>query len=234
MTIAKLLTLLAALILVALSHAAALGAQPTQAALVKAWEEIQRKDPDTVMFEKIGEGRYRFKTNRFPFDGELKFLKATVDDTNAAYPLGASQASIDCELVGLSKEVARKYVHSYSKWQETNYLFFDKESGSWMPSGEYRARRALVSAEQANQPRPQEQETMVSALWLTLLMYWGPVLLLTGFWFWIVKRTGVRRQREYMNMGLAHMQRSAEPLERIADALEKKGGEASARGAADE
>src|SRR5215212_5458490 len=80
MTKLKMLTLLCAALLVALSHTPARAAQPSQASLVKAWEEVQREDPETVLFEKTGEGSYKFKTKRFPFDGELKLLKATLND----------------------------------------------------------------------------------------------------------------------------------------------------------
>lgn len=76
---ARLAALLAAVCVIALAQAVA-QAQPSQQSLVEAWEKVQRGDPETLAFEKIGERRYRFRTSRFPFDGELKILKATVDD----------------------------------------------------------------------------------------------------------------------------------------------------------
>lgn len=70
MIIAKLVALCAAVLVIALAHATA-QAQPSQQSLVEAWERLQRSDPETLAFEKIAERRYRFRTSRFPFDGEL-------------------------------------------------------------------------------------------------------------------------------------------------------------------
>jgi hypothetical protein len=239
MTIVKLLTLLCALILVALSHATALGAQPTQAALVKAWEDVQRDDPETVVFEKTGEGSYKFKTNRFPLDGELKVLKATVndwsygdDDGDEGYdvPAGYVMGVIEYDLVGLSDEVTKKYEHSYSSWRMNNTLYFDKEGGEWLSPEKYRAKMAADVKKTSEAHALKEQGKKNTSLWLGLAAWWMPVLVMVCFYAWFMKKTGLKRQREYMNMGLAHMQRSEELLERIAEALEKRDGDAYVRG----
>jgi len=232
MTIAKLLTLLCVLILVALSHAAALGAQPTQAALVKAWEGVQRDDPETVLFEKTGEGSYKFKTNRFPFDGELKLLKATVsdfsygDDDEEGYdvPAGYVMGVIEYDLVGLSDDVVKKYGHSYSGWRMNNTLYFDKQAGEWLSLEKYRAKMAADVKKNADAYALKDKGRKDASLWLGLASLWLPVLAVVVFYVWFMKKTGLRRQREYMNMGVAHMQRSEELLERIAEAIEKQRG----------
>jgi hypothetical protein len=243
MTIAKLLTLICVLLLIALSHAAALGAQPTQAALVKAWEEVQRDDPETVVFEKTGEGSYKFKTKRFPFDGELKMLKATVndysyggggDDDYDAPVQGYVSGVIEYDLVGLSEEVAKKYEHSYSNWRQNNTLYFDEKGGGWLSLEEYRTKRAADVKKMNEAYALQAKSTKDANLWLSLLYWWGPVLGLVAFYIWFMKKTGLRRQREYMSMNMAHMQRSEELLERIADALEKNSRDAYARPGANE
>ncbi|HVF68300.1 MAG TPA: hypothetical protein VM914_11580 [Pyrinomonadaceae bacterium] len=243
MTIAKLLTLLCALILIALSHALALGAQPTQAALVKAWEEVQRDDPETIVFEKTGEGSYKFKTKRFPFDGELKLLKATVndfsygggdDDEDYDVPAGYVMGVIEYDLVGLSDEVTKKYAHSYSNWRQSNTLYFDKEGGGWLSVEKYRAKMAANVKKSADEFARKEQGKKDASVWLTLAVWWAPVLAIVCLYVWVVKKSGIRRQREYMNMGVAHMQRSEELLERIVEALEKRNADAYARPEANE
>ena len=45
---------------------------PTEESLIETWEGFQKSDPKTLIFEKLSGNRYRFKTERFPFDGELK------------------------------------------------------------------------------------------------------------------------------------------------------------------
>lgn len=252
MTKAKLLTLFCAALLLALSHASARAAQATQAGLVKAWEEVQREDPETVTFEKTGEGRYRFKTNRFPFDGELKILKANIND----YSYGDDDSPavnyvtgvIEYDLVGLSEELSKKYAHSIEDWEGSNTLYFDKDGGAWLSADEQRVKmrakykeqldeqqRKKQQEQQQQQLRQQQEQTNKSySLWLNLASWWGPVLLLVAFWVWFFKRTGFRRHREYMNMSVAHMQRVDELLERIAEALEKRNAETYARPEASE
>src|SRR3712207_589982 len=201
MTIAtKLLALLGVLLLVALSHAAALGAQASQASLVKAWEDVQREDPETVTFEKTGEGSYRFKTKRFPFDGELKLLKATIndysyDEEGHGAPSGFVTGVIEYDLVGLSEEVEKKYEHSYFSWQMNNTLYFDVRDGEWLSLDEYRAKSAAATKkaadeQQRQQQRKQQQEESSRGLnlWLNLVSWWGPIIVLVGFWVWFFKK----------------------------------------------
>ncbi|HEV7889561.1 MAG TPA: hypothetical protein VGP08_02925 [Pyrinomonadaceae bacterium] len=242
MTKARLLTLLCAALLVALSHAPARAAQATQAALVKAWEEVQRNDLETVTFEKTGEGRYKFKTNRFPFEGELKILKATVNDwtysgDNEDYDVpvqGYVTGVIEYDLVGLSDEVEKKYARSYSSWQQNNTLYFDKEGGEWFSMEKYRTKMAANAKKTTEAYALKEKSRKDTSLWINVATSLGPLLAVLGMLAWLIKRSGVRRQREYMNMGVAHMQRSEELLERIAEALEKRGADAYARADASE
>src|SRR3712207_3704347 len=137
MTRFRALTLAAALVTLALAAAPARAQhRPTEASLVRAWEDVQKDDPETVTFEKVGERRYRFKTDRFPFDGELRVLKATVDESEGAYadddegglPVSAAGV-VEYELVGLSDDVRKKYEHSFSIWERNNKLFFGRERG---------------------------------------------------------------------------------------------------------
>lgn len=234
MTKVKMLTLLCAALLVALSPAHARAAQPTQASLVKAWEEVQRNDPETVTFEKTGEGRYKFKTDRFPFEGELKILKASVndysyggDDEGYGAPTGYVAGVIEYDLVGLSAEVEKKYERSYSNWQMNNTLYFDKQGGEWLSLDKYRAKMAAATKKASDAQQQAEQGNKSYNIGLSFAIWWGPVLLLMAFYVWYMKKTGIRRNREYMSMSLAHMQRSEELLERIAGALEKRKGEES-------
>ena len=242
MTKAKLLTLLCATLLVAFSHASARAAQPTQASLVKAWEEVQRDDPETVTFEKTGEGRYKFKTNRFPFEGELRLLKANVNDYSYDDDDNDSPASdfitgvIEYDLVGLPEDVSKKYAHSIETWEQNNTLYFDKEGGAWISQDEQRAKtrakyKEILGEQQRKQQEKQQQEQSKKTynVWLGIAYWWGPVLLIIAAWVWFFKRSGFKRHREYLNMSVTHMQRKEELLERIAEALEKRGADAYAR-----
>lgn len=56
-----------------------LWAQPSEDSLNQAWETLQRSDPKIVTLEKLGDRRYKFKTEYFLYAGELKIKDATVD-----------------------------------------------------------------------------------------------------------------------------------------------------------
>ena len=223
MIIAKLVALCAAVLVIALAHATA-QAQPSQQSLVEAWEQLQRSDPETLAFEKIAERRYRFKTNRFPFDGELKILKATIDGATDDFDYGYVQGVIEYDLIGLSEEVVKKYEHSYENWQENNRLTFDKESSAWMSPEQMRVRVA-AKVKQATRTQEEakagEEQARKTATWVNIATWWGPVIALIGFWVWFMRKTGIRRQREYMNAGAVHMQNVEGLLERILEAVER-------------
>lgn len=62
------------------------------------------------------------------------------------------------------------------------------------------------------------------SVFATLLYNWGPILVLIGFWFWIMRKVGGTRQRNYTDRSLAFMDRQEQLLERIATALEQRNG----------
>ena len=211
----------AALLTLAFTCADVRAEQPTQASLVKAWEEIQKDDPETVTFEKVGEQTYRFKTNRFPFDGELKVLKATVQESEYAEDDGAATGVIEYDLVGLSEEVEKRYEHSLARWVATNTLHFDGESRGWLSPEQYYARMSAQSKEAVRTQQQRQQEKEQTGLWIWLASTWGPLFGLAGFWAWLMKRSGLKNQRQYMNMATLHMQRAEEQMERNREHMQR-------------
>jgi hypothetical protein len=197
--------------------------QATQDSLVEAWELVQRGDPETVTFEKLGERRYRFKTNRFPFDGEMKVLKANVTEPPAdrhedeefegLSPEPSATGVIEYDLVGLSDEVAKKYEHSFANWQATHTLYFDAERGAWVTPEAHRARMAEKYREVSRTLEQRERGKEQAGLLLRLATLCAPILLLSAFFVWLFKRTGLRNQREYMNAAALHMQRAEEHMQ---------------------
>lgn len=116
---------------------AILFAIPTEESLIKAWEVFQKRDPKTLVFEKLSKNRYRFKTERFPFDGELKILNITVDKQTSSFEGGFILGVIEVELVDLPKDFLEKYSYSYSAWIQDNILYYDTEEEKWLSDEEY-------------------------------------------------------------------------------------------------
>ncbi len=141
------LTLLLCLFSVSLVGAAE---KPSEESLIKAWEQIQKSNPDTVMFDKIKDRHYKFKITLIPFDGELKINDATID---AAMMMGPYNnyimAVLDVELVGLPKETIMKN-RKYAIWARSNTLYYDKKAGKWLSLEEFQNEIAKINNESSS------------------------------------------------------------------------------------
>lgn len=112
-------------------------ALPTEESLIEAWEGIQKNDPKTLIFEKISDKHYRFTTERFPFDGELRILNVTVDEQASSFEGGFFLGVVEVELIDLPKDFLEKYSYSYSVWIQNNILYYDTEEDKWLSDEEY-------------------------------------------------------------------------------------------------
>lgn len=126
-------------------------AQPTKETLLTAWEAAQKNNPQTIIFEKIEENRYKFKTDILPFDGEVEVINITINDRRLNKEVGGETDKsysnygynivgyVNAELVGIEKENlwGGKYQYSYPIWSENNTLYYDEESAKWLTQKEY-------------------------------------------------------------------------------------------------
>lgn len=111
-----------------------LHAQPTGESLIQAWEKIQKSDPKVVAFEKLGDNHYKFKTDYFPFDGELRIKGVIMDDVGTRQENDYIFGTVQVELVGLPANFLQQYSYNYSVWSRNNTLFYDKKAGNWISS----------------------------------------------------------------------------------------------------
>jgi len=114
-----------------------LQAQETEESLLKAWEEVQKNDSKISIFEKLAEKRYKFKSEHFPFDGELLVLNLTVDDRWNYSEYSSTMGVVEVELVDLPGDFMKKHAYSYSIWAQNNMLYFNKKTQKWMSSKAY-------------------------------------------------------------------------------------------------
>lgn len=110
---------------------------PTEKSLISAWENLQKNDSQTIVFEKLSYNLYRFKTERFPFDGELKMLNITVDEQMSGFEGGFTMGIVETELIDLPEDFLEKYSYSYSAWSQSNILYYDRENEKWLSAKEY-------------------------------------------------------------------------------------------------
>jgi len=160
---------------------------PGKDSLVLAWEQLQREDPLTLSFEKIGEGRYAFHTERFPFDGELLLLNASVDGQAGGFP-GLTVGVVEVELAGVDESFYRKHGMVYGRWTARNQLFWDEASHRWMSADECEFDFA----------RPGHGGILGSILPLFSNFFWLFFLLLTAVFFWWISRHAKRQMNKAM------------------------------------
>jgi len=110
---------------------------PTEDSLITAWEALQKSSANTVTLEKIADRRYKYKTNLFPFDGELKINDATVESMGSGPYNDFTLGLLDVELIDLPKDVPQKYSRKYSMWQRNNTLYYEKKTGKWLSPQEF-------------------------------------------------------------------------------------------------
>ncbi len=116
-----------------------LWAQPSEDSLIQAWETVQKSDPKVVTFEKLGDRKYKFKTEYFPFDGELRIKDAIVGDSGGGMAGDYFMGIIQVELLGFSKDKIEQYNYRYSMWAVNNNLYFDKRLGKWLSAREFQS-----------------------------------------------------------------------------------------------
>jgi hypothetical protein len=62
----------------------------------------------------------------------------------------------------------------------------------------------------------------MDSAWSSVLYSWAPILLMIGFWMYIMRRVGSGKQAVYMERSIAFMDRQEQLLQRIATALEQR------------
>ena len=111
-----------------------------QSELLATWEEAQRSDPQTLLFERVEPGLYRFETERFPFAGDLRVLNVAINDQAYREDERLRMGIVEIELVDLPEEFLARHAHSYGFWMQTHLLYFDDEAGRWMSGEEWQQR----------------------------------------------------------------------------------------------
>jgi hypothetical protein len=113
--------------------------EPSRDSLLAAWEALQRDDPQTLQFERIEDGRYRYATERFPFDGTVRVLNLVIDDRMLEYGTGGVMGVVEADLEKVSDEFRRQYAYSIGLWHGANTLYFDAETGAWLSANDWQS-----------------------------------------------------------------------------------------------
>ena len=128
-------------VLLAMVTAAAVHAQvPDRDGLLAAWEASVRDDPATVRFEALGDGRYRYETQRFPYDGGIEVNEVVIDDRGAEGPFGTVTGHVVVDLVDADDEFRRRHATSLGLWESGNTFMWDDDGDGWITVSDWSGR----------------------------------------------------------------------------------------------
>lgn len=186
---------LAPLLMITTSAVAAAQA-PDRDGLLAAWEANVRDDAATVRFEPLGDGRYRYATERFPFDGTLEVTEVVIDDRGADGPFGVVTGHVVAELEGVDDDFRRRHATSLGLWESGNTLMWDAGGDGWIPA-------ALWSARLQQRYGGWWTGWLPNLLWLAV----PAAIILTLWWF-------SRRANRQMQEAMAQQQHALEQQDR--------------------
>ncbi len=154
---------------------------PKESGLLQAWEQLQREDAQTLKFERLDQGLYHFHTQRFPYDGQLRVLNLSI--TPLGYDAGLNhsdlwQGVVEVELPEVEEAFYTRHSHSYSRWTQNNYFYYDSEQNRWLSPAEWSQRLT----EQAGEPGGQ---AACVANWIGDFFWLFLLVMLLFFLIWI-------------------------------------------------
>ena len=183
------------------SAAAAHAEGPTRDGLVAAWEDNLRADPQTTRLEPLGEGRYAYATERFPFDGTLEIVEVVVDDRSADGPMGVVIGHVSVELIGIDDDFRMRHATSLGLWHGANVLYWSDDDQQWIDA------RTWSADLQDRYGGWSWLGWLSSGFWIVLLVVMAIVL---GWLF--------RRANRQMKEAMGHQQRALAQQDQAIDA----------------
>jgi hypothetical protein len=208
--VVRLVVLVGVLVCIIVSKAPGGASEET---LLQAWQKMQQDDPKTVVFEKLRDRQYRFKTERFPYDGEVRVLNLVIDDRDVD-SLAPITGHVELELADLPEDFYRKHARSYSIWSENNTLYFDQDADRWATSREYWDRHADSLASDLRRDLLCRRTIMAYAPFIIM------IVIVVGV-FWLLSRSSKAR--------LKKLDKRSEEYQRIAFEMTERSLQLSAR-----
>jgi len=193
--------------------------QPTKESLLAAWEEIQRTDPHTKVFEKLSDNHYRFKTDWFPYDGELIVLNVVVAPPPEGFEAPwarMTMGTIEIELPGLTREQRENLMRGIEIWERSNTLYYDSGAHRWITSAEFQKRIMATARRPSGGSR-----------WIGIASQYAVPLVLVVFLLFAFSmsrrsKTVIDESRRNLKISLEQQARMVQLLEQVVALLEKQ------------
>ncbi len=120
---------------------------PLKESFIERWEKHIESLPTTEVFEKTDiPNIYKFKTNLFPYTGQLELLNVVIDkdiDYYYDYDLDADallKGVAEVKLTNLDDDFFHDHSYSLDLWEEKHFLFYIEENNRWLTAEDLKKR----------------------------------------------------------------------------------------------
>lgn len=124
---------------------AQIDAKYSEQALLKAWEDNQRTQPTTKLFQKTKDKNiYLFETTLFPYKGKVVVHNVLINNDIAFYgDYEAREASdkigvIEAELIDAPERFRETLFRSISVWQNQNTMYYFNDTEQWITAAKWK------------------------------------------------------------------------------------------------
>ncbi|MGH1404521.1 MAG: hypothetical protein ACRBDL_09775 [Alphaproteobacteria bacterium] len=122
---------------------------PSKTAFIEKWEKhISGLDTTEVFEETDTPGIYTFKTNLFPYSGQLELLNVVISedlDYYYNYDLDTDyliKGVAEIKLSNIDDDFESNHYYSFELWNEHHFLFYVKENNRWLTADDLKKRQA--------------------------------------------------------------------------------------------
>lgn len=200
-------------------------AKYSEQSLLKAWEDNQRAQPTTKLFQKTKDKNiYLFETTLFPYKGKIVvhnvLIHKDIEKNHTNYRAhNASELTgiIEAELIDAPKRFSETLHKSIAVWESQNTLFYFSAPKQWLTASqwteEYNPDKILkeIVAPEEN-PKTKKDKSIIKFLLSTL-----PVLGVIAFGLFISRATKklYETQTEKINLAIELQKEQTELLKQI-------------------
>lgn len=103
----------------------------SEAALIAHWENQIEDDPLTLHFKRLKDKRYRFSTERFPFEGDVQILSVGFNRADVDAFGRALYATITVQPLDTESTFIGEHSMAYYQWTAEHSYYFNPDINRW-------------------------------------------------------------------------------------------------------
>lgn len=111
---------------------------PSKQSLLSQWEESQQNNPELKSFNKVSDDTYAISFHHIPFEGNIHLININIEELTYETTLPINYMGvIEMKLPDKLKELEDSYSHSFHRWKDSAYFYYDVNASVWLTGKEY-------------------------------------------------------------------------------------------------